>query len=109
MVVFTSTSSRAGQTLLEVSVAPKNQRIYIQVYNYPRHVIGAKYSPFCANYALKQVGIDNDEIFPIGAKAIQNEFYMNDFIKSIGTPEEEIVIFGQLRHHLWQHGFELKK
>ena len=47
--------------------------------------------------------------YPIAAKAIQNNFYMDDFIKSVETPEEAIEVFNQLQPLLSQHGFELKK
>ena len=81
----------------------------VQIYEYQRHVFGAKSSPTCANYALKRVGLDNEKEYPIAAKAIQNNFYMDDFIKSVETPEEAIQVFNQLQPLLSQHGFELKK
>ena len=64
----------------------------VEIYEYQRHVFGAKSSPTFANYALKQVGLDNEKEYPIAAKAIQNNFYMNDFIKSVETPEETIEV-----------------
>ena len=81
----------------------------VQIYEYQRHVFGAKSSPTCSNYALKRVGLDNEEEYPIATKAIQNNFYMDDFIKSVETPEEKIEVFNQLQHLLSQQGFELKK
>ena len=81
----------------------------VQIYEYQRHVFGAKSSPTCANYALKRVDIDNEDEFPIAAKTIQNNFYMDDFIKSVETPEEAIKVFKQLQLLLAKHGFELKK
>ena len=48
-------------------------------------------------------------MYPIAAKAIQNNFYMDDFIKSVETPEEAIEVINQLQPLLSQHGFELKK
>ena len=81
----------------------------VQIYEYQRHVFGAKSSPTCANFALKRVGLDNEEMYPIASKAIQNNFYMDDFIKSVETPEEAIEVFRQLRHLPSQHGFQLTK
>ena len=81
----------------------------VQFYEYQRHVFGAKSSPTCANYALKQVAINNEDEFPIAAKTIQNNFYMEDFIKSFETPEEAIKVFKQLQPFLSKHRFELKK
>ena len=34
---------------------------------------------------------------------------MDDFVKSVGTPEEAIKVFKQLQPLLSKHGFELKK
>ena len=81
----------------------------VHIYQYQRHAFGAKSSPTCANYALKRVGLDNEKEYPIAAKAIQNNFYLVDFIKSVETPEEAIEVFNQLQPLLSQHGFELKK
>ena len=81
----------------------------VQIYQNQRHVFGAKSSPTCANYVLKRVGLDNEEMYPIAAKAIQNNFYMDDFIKSVETPEEAIEVFNQLQPLLSQHRFEQKK
>ena len=80
-----------------------------QNYEDQHHVFGAKSSATCANYALKRVAIDNEDEFPIAAKTIQNNFYMNDFIKWAETPEKAIKVFKQLQPLLWEYGFELKK
>ena len=37
-----------------------------------------------------RVAVDNEDELPIAAKTIQNNFYMDDFIKSVETPEEAI-------------------
>ena len=81
----------------------------VQIFEYQRHVFGAKSSPTFVNYALKRVAIDNEDEFPIEAKRIQNIFYMNDFIKSVETPEEAIKVFKQVQSLLSKHGFGLKK
>ena len=62
----------------------------VPIYKYQRRVFGAKSSPTCANYALKRVGLDNDEEYPIATKAIQNNFYMDDLIKSVETLKKEL-------------------
>ena len=81
----------------------------VQIYENQRHVFGAKSSPTCANPALKRVGLDNEEKYPIAAKAIRNNFYMDDFIKSIETPEEAIEVLNQLQPLLSRQGIELKR
>ena len=78
----------------------------VQIYEYQRHVFGAKSSPTCANNALKRVAIEKEDEFSIAAKTIHNNFYMEDFIKSVQTTEEAIKVFKQL---LSKNGFELKK
>ena len=79
----------------------------VQIYEYHSRVFGAKSSPTCATYPLKRVAIDNEDAFPIAAKTIQNNFYMDDFIKSVETTEEAIKYFEQLQLLLSKHGFEL--
>ena len=81
----------------------------VQIYEYHRHIFGAKSSSTCANYALKRVGLDNEREYPIAAKSIENNFNMDNFIKSVETPEEAFEIFNQLQPLLSQHEFELKK
>ena len=49
--------------------------------------------PNCASYAIKRLGIDKEELYPMAAKAIQINFYRDDFIKSVGTSGEAIDIF----------------
>ena len=58
---------------------------------------------------MKRVAIDNEDKFSIAAKTIQNNFYMDDFIKSVETPEEAIKVFKQLHPLLSKHGFEQRK
>ena len=69
----------------------------VRVYQYTRHMFGAKSSPTCANYALLQAGIDNKEGHQIAAKAIKRNFYMDDIAKSVGTVEEAIQVYKDVR------------
>ena len=57
-----------------------------EVYENTRHVFGAKSSPTCTNYALHQVAKDNAKDDENLVKAVQRNFYMNDFLKSVKTP-----------------------
>ena len=82
-------------------MASKNQRT--------SRIFGSKRSSTCQNYAPKRVVLDREEMYPIAAKATQNNFYMDDFIKSVETPEEAIEVFNQLHLLLSQHGLEMKK
>ena len=51
------------------------------------------------------MGLDNEKECPIAAKAIQNNIYMDDFIKSVETAEDAIDVFNQLQPVISQHGF----
>ena len=79
------------------------------VYEYTRHVFGAKSSPMCANYALLQAGVDNQVDHPIAAKAIKRNFYMDDFAKSVATVEEAVHVYQDMRTTLQKGGFNLLK
>ena len=80
----------------------------VQIYEYQSQEFNAKRST-CADHALKRVGLDSEQEHPIAANAIQNNFYMDDFIKSKETPEQVIKFASQLRHILLPYGFELKE
>ena len=90
-------------TFLQVKVPPEECRVSrflwrnkpedkIGVYEYTRHVFGAKSSPTCANYALLQAGVHNQVDHPIAAKAVRTNFYMDDFAKSVATVEEAVHV-----------------
>ena len=55
------------------------------------------------------MGLDNEKGYPMATEAIQSNFCMDDFIKSVQTPEETIEFFNQLQLFLSQHAIELKK
>ena len=81
----------------------------VQIYEYQRPVFGAKSSLPCAKYAPKRLRLDNEREYTIAAKVIQNNFYMDNFTKSVETPEEAIEVFNPVQPLLSQYGFELKK
>ena len=62
----------------------------LQIYDHQCHNISAMSSPTSENYALKREAINNEDESPIAAKAIQNNSYLDNFIKSVDTPEEAI-------------------
>ena len=53
--------------------------------------------------------LDNEKKCSTAAKAIENNVYMDDFIKSVENPDEAIEVFNQLQPNLSQHEFELMK
>ena len=81
----------------------------IEVYEYTKHVFGATSSPTCANYALHQVAKDNAKEDENLVKAVQRNFYMDDFLKSVRSPQEAIEIYQKVREILNKGGFKLTK
>ena len=79
------------------------------VYEYNRHVFGAKKSPTCANYGFQQGGRDNKDEFPSAASTIDQNFYMDDSVKSVDSPQEAITCYRELVETLKRSGFTLKK
>ena len=62
----------------------------IEVYEYTRHIFGAKSLPTCANYALHQVAKDNAVNNESVVRTVQRNFYMDDLLKSVRTPQDAI-------------------
>ena len=59
----------------------------IKVYQYTRHIFGAKDSPTCANYALNRTGSDKAINFAEAAFAFKQNFYIDDYLDSRPTLE----------------------
>ena len=55
----------------------------VVVYQYTRHIFGAKDSPTCANYALQRTARDNIGEQPEVTKAILEHYYMDDYLGSV--------------------------
>jgi len=52
------------------------------------HSFGAVLSPSCANYALKKTANDHEHTFgKVAADTVRNDFYVDDMLKSVPTPE----------------------
>ena len=60
------------------------------MFEYNRHVFGAKKSPTCANYGSQQSGRDNQREFPVAAATRDRYFYMDDLVMSVYTPQEAL-------------------
>ena len=54
------------------------------------HLFGASSSPACANFCLKQAAIDQADVFSTEAvETVQQNFYMDDCLKSVSLEEAE--------------------
>ena len=62
-----------------------------------------------ANYALHQVAKDNAVNNEGAVRTVQRNFYMDDFLKSVRTPQEAIKIYQKIRDILSKGGFNLTK
>ena len=81
----------------------------IDVYQFARHIFGAKCAPTCSNYALLRTAEDNEMEFPIAALAVKRNVYMDDFFKSINSTDEAMKMQKQLSEMLNLGGFHLTK
>ena len=69
------------------------------VFQYTRHIFGAKDSPTCANYVLRRTAVDNQDRYPKAAYAVLNNFYMD--------PETALALSRSLVELLKLGGFNL--
>ena len=79
------------------------------VYQYTRHVFGAKDSPTCANFALRRTASDNRVDFPEAASIIEKNLYMDDYLNSFPSPEIALSRSAEVVEVLRKGGFKLTK
>ena len=70
----------------------------VVVHQYTRHIFGAKDSPTCANYALKRSASGNAKDYPEAAKTVLENFYMDDYLDSVESPERALIRSKDLVH-----------
>ena len=66
------------------------------VHQITRHGFRAKDSLTCANYALQTTAHDNGKQYPEVAKARLDNFFMDDYLDSVGSPESAIIRLKEL-------------
>ena len=81
----------------------------VVLYQYTRHIFGAKDSPTCANYALQRTARDNVNQYSEATKAVLENFYMDDYLDSVESPERARKRSKELVHLLYLGGFKLTK
>ena len=81
----------------------------VVVHQYTRHIFGAKDSPTCANYALQRTARDNAKEYPEAAKAVLENFYMDDYLDSVESPERALIRSKESVHLLHLGGFKPTK
>ena len=81
----------------------------VSIFQYTRHIFGAKDSSTCANYALRRTAVDNQDRYPDAAYAVLNNFYMDDYLGSVKNPETALILSHSLVELLKLGGFNLTK
>ena len=81
----------------------------VVVHQYTRHIFGAKDLPTCANYALQRTAGDNAKEYPEAAKAVLENFYIDDYLDSVEFHERALIRLKKLVHLLHLVGFKLNK
>lgn len=74
------------------------------------HLFGAVSSPGCANYALRKTAQDNAAKYDKEiTDAVRNDFYVDDFVKSVDSVQSGIKIAHDVTGILSEGGFKLTK
>ena len=74
------------------------------------HPFGARSSPFCANFALKQTILDNkEEMSKLTVDIASNNIYVDDCIASVETVEDAKQVIEELTMIMKNGGFRLRK
>ena len=81
----------------------------VEVYQYTRHIFGARDSPTCANFALQKTARDNITKYPDAVQAVFDIFYMDEYLDSVDRKEQAILRSRQLGEMLQLGGFKLIK
>ena len=87
----------------------EDPRTKVILYQYTRHILGIKDSPTCANYALQRTARDNFNQYREATKAVLENFYMDDNLNSVESPERALNRSKELVHLLHLGGFKLTK
>ena len=74
------------------------------------HIFGATDSPCSAKFALLRTADDDQEHFdPITIDTLRHNFYVDDLLKSMPTPESAIMLMQQMTELCAKGGFNLTK
>ena len=74
------------------------------------HLFGANSSPCCASFALRQAAIDFGAHFkPYISSAIEEHFYVDDFLISVSNVEIGLKLMKDIKHLLSKASFNLTK
>ena len=81
-----------------------------KAYRMTSHLFGGVWSPSCANHALQQVTREfQEEYSQCVLDTVLHNFYVDDCLKSVDTPESAIPLAKNVRELLARRGFRLTK
>ena len=106
--VYSRCCPERWQPMLTISLARRSKAENTSLWEHKAR-FGAKSSPTSANYALHQVAKDNAKEDENLVKAVQQNLYMDDFLKSVRTLQEAIEIYQKVREILNKGGLKLTK
>ena len=86
---------------------PNSQEL--EVYEYQRHIFGARDSPACANFVLQQTAKDDIEDHPNSPEIIQRTFYMDDTVASFSDTITAFTTAKDVKDTLKKGKFNLTK
>ncbi|XP_055522586.1 uncharacterized protein LOC129716774 [Wyeomyia smithii] len=81
----------------------------LKIYNLRTVTYGLASSPFLATMALRQLADDEEQLYPLAAKAVKNSFYIDDMLSGADSEEEAIELLQQVRDMLHSGGFDVHK
>ena len=81
-----------------------------KIYGRTVHIFGAKSSPSCATFCLRQTAREFDKFYdPWRVNMVLNNFYVDDCLISVNATEDAIAMVKDLRSLLAKKGFRLTK
>ncbi|XP_065077563.1 uncharacterized protein LOC135700834 [Ochlerotatus camptorhynchus] len=103
--ILTSSVDRSLQSIL-FRFSPDED---VTVYELETVTYGTKPAPFLATRTLQQLAADEETRFPLAAKAIREDVYMDDVITGTDELETAISLRSQLTEIMESGGFKLRK
>ena len=78
-------------------------------YRMTRLTFGVSASSFAANQSIRQLAVDHADQYPQAAKAILEDFYVDDCVTGADSPPEAVELQSQLQDILSKGNFLLRK
>ena len=73
------------------------------------HLFGASSSPGCCNFGLKHAARLSKGEYPLASQFVDRNFYVDDGLVSVASPEEAVLLAQQAQQLCAQHGIRLHK